>query len=201
MSNQGVFAEYRARDWTWTEDLPDGGQGGAFFAIDSLSIGNCNPGVDDQSGVMYLDSPEISLPDDVTRPILLFDHYLATEPGWDGGNLKISVNGGPWQLVPAEAFLFNPYNDAIIDVDGENTNTNPLAGEPGFSGADEGGFNGSWGQSQVDLEAVAQRGDTIRVRFAFGVDGCNGNDGWYVDNFRIEAAVATAARVQRRVRP
>ena len=200
-SNQGVFSEYRARDWAWTEDLPAGGHGGAFFAIDSLSIGNCNPGIDDQSGVMYLDSPQITLPADITRPVLLFDHYLATEPGWDGGNLKISVNGGPWQLVPAEAFLFNPYNDAIIDVDGENANTNPLAGEPGFSGADEGGFKGSWGQSQVDLVAVAQRGDTIRVRFAFGVDGCNGNDGWYVNNIRIEATAAATTSVQRRVRP
>ncbi len=200
-SNQGVYAEYDARDWTWTEDLPEGREGGAFFAVDSLVIGACNPGVNDQSGVMYLDSPEISLPADVARPVLLFDHYVATEPGWDGGNLKIKVNGGPWQLVPREAFLFNPYNDDVIDFDGENANTNPLAGEPGFTGVNQGGLKGSWGQSQVALEGIAQRGDSIRIRFAFGVDGCNGNDGWYVDNIRILGVGAIAARARGRVQP
>ena len=44
---------------------------------------------------------------------------------------------------------------------------------------------GSWGQSQVDLGAYAGAGDTIVLRFDFGTDGCNGQDGWYVDNVRV----------------
>ena len=78
--------------------MPDGGDGGAFFAIDSPELGNCQAGSNDQSGVMHLDSPAIALPL-AARPVLLFDHYVATEERVDGGNLKISVNGGAFELV------------------------------------------------------------------------------------------------------
>jgi len=204
VSNQGVYTEYVPRNWEWTDEVPEGGDGGAFFAIDSPIIGDCNPGSNDQSGVMLLESPAINLPDDLARPILLFDHYVATEPSWDGGNLKVSVNGGPYVLVPTEAFFFNPYNDRIIGFSGENENANPLAGEPAFTGMDEGRLVGSWGQSQVHLGALspaARPGDTIRIRFDFGVDGCNGNDGWYVDNIQIVAVGATTSRASRRLSP
>ena len=32
-----------------------------------------------------------------------------------------------------------------------------------------------------------QRGDTIRLRYDFGMDGCTGNDGWYVDDIKVRA--------------
>ena len=28
-------------------------------------------------------------------------------------------------------------------------------------------------------------GDTIRLRFDFGMDGCTGIDGWYVDDVKV----------------
>ena len=62
LSNHGVFPEYEPRDWEWTEDLPAGGESGAFFAIDSVLIGDCRAGSDDQSGVMNLTSPAIDIP-------------------------------------------------------------------------------------------------------------------------------------------
>jgi hypothetical protein len=181
LSNEGVFAEYESRDWVWTDNVPDGGDGGAFYAIDSPDIGNCQAGSDDQSGVMHLDSPTITLPM-ATRPILLFDHYLATEERLDGGNLKISVNGGPFELVPSESFLFNAYNDELRAA---QWNDNPLAGEEAFAGTNSTTYRGSWGQSQVDLSDHAQGGDTFVLRFDFGTDGCNGQDGWYVDDVRV----------------
>ncbi|MCU0304490.1 MAG: M4 family metallopeptidase [Thermoanaerobaculales bacterium] len=178
LSNLGVYAEYEPRDWVWTTDAPEGADGGVFYAIDSPHIGDCRPGSDDQSGVMYLDSPPIVLPS-ATRPVLRFDHYVATEERLDGGNLKISVDGGPFELVPTEAFLFNPYNDVLRQP---QWNDNPLAGEPAFVGTDATTYRGSWGQSQVDLGGLAGPGQTVVLRFAFGTDGCNGQDGWYVDN-------------------
>jgi hypothetical protein len=30
-------------------------------------------------------------------------------------------------------------------------------------------------------------GDTIRLRFDFGRDGCGGIDGWYVDDVKVRA--------------
>ena len=65
-----------------------------------------------------------------------------------------------------------------------------MAGEPAFTGADGGSFEGSWGQSQVDLLRLARPGDSIRLRFDFGVDGCTGVEGWFIDH----VAVLTGAR-------
>ena len=181
VTNVGVYSEYQARDWTWTQNLPEGGDGGAFFAVSDPNLGNCRPGSNDQSGVMYLDSPAVELPV-AARPVLVFDHYVATEASFDGGNLRVSVNGGPFELVPAEAFLFNPYNG---ELSSSTSNHNPMAGESAFHGTNATTYRGSWGQSQVDLGAFARGGDTIVVRFAFGTDGCHGMDGWYVDNVRL----------------
>jgi hypothetical protein len=190
LSNSGVYQEYTPRDWVWTSEVPEGGTGSAFFAIDSLVIGNCIPGDDDQSGVMNLESPPIVLGEAAT---LAFDHWVATEILYDGGNLRISTNGGPYQLVSGSDFLFNSYNETLETA--ANENTNPLAGEDAFTGTDGGVVSGSWGQSQVDLAAYADAGDTIRLRFDFGVDGCNGLVGWYVDNVLVCTSENGAGRV------
>ncbi len=181
LTNDGVYAEYEPRDWVWTEAVPEGGHGGAFFAIDSPEIGNCSAGSDDQSGVMHLDSPPIVLPLG-SRPIMLFDHYVATEERVDGGNIKISTNGGPFELIPSDAFLFNSYNDTLREA---QWNDNPLAGEAAFVGTNATTYRGSWGQSHVDLSGHVRAGDTIVVRFDFGTDGCGGQDGWYIDKVRV----------------
>jgi hypothetical protein len=190
VSNEGVFDEYNTnRNWQWTSSVPEGGFTGAMWAINSSFIGNCEPGDDDQSGVLYLESPVITLPSFVSEATLVFDHYVATEDGWDGANLKISVNGGPWDLIPGSAFIFNPYNSSVIDTVavGEEVveNTNPLAGEPAYTGVDQGEVFGSWGQTQIDLGVFASGGDSVRIRFDFGNDGCTGVQGWYLANFKV----------------
>ena len=46
--------------------------------------------------------------------------------------------------------------------------------------------NGSWGTSIVNLAAIGiKAGDTLRLRFDMGRDGCGGLDGWYVDNVTV----------------
>ncbi|HOC43666.1 MAG TPA: M4 family metallopeptidase [Thermoanaerobaculales bacterium] len=183
VSNQGVDPQdYIPRDWQWTADAPFGGDGGAMFATNDDFGGNCT--TNDQSAVLRLVSPQLTMPGG-GLPVLLIDHYVATEPAADGGNVKISVNGGPFELLPEEAFLFNPYNQAL---DGPPHNRNPIAGQPAFSGLNEGSFRGSWGQSQVNLARIVAPGDTFRLRFDFGVDGCTGWDGWYLDGVRVVLA-------------
>jgi len=186
VSNEGVDLEdYIPRDWAWTFDVPSGGDGGSFFATDDPMGGNCS--FNDQSGVMHLDGPPISIPDG-SLPVLVFDHYMASEPKGDGGNVRISVNGGPYELIPEDAFLFNPYNEVL---DGPDRSNNPNAGEPAFSGVNAASFlRGSWGQSQVNLAGFARPGDTIRIRFDFSFDGCSGVDGWYLDNVVVRAGDA-----------
>jgi Zn-dependent metalloprotease len=210
LTNEGVYPEYdTTRNWQVSTFLPLGRDGGGLYAIDSNFIGNCEPDNDDQSGVLMAASPTINLPASATSLYLVFDHYVATEPGWDGGNLKLSVNGGEFDLVPAAAFAFNPYNDAIIlsitdDEQNEVLNSNPLAGETAYTGADEGSVEGSWGQSQIDLESLASPGDSIRLRFDFGNDGCGGNQGWYIDSLQVVAGgqpTTSVLRPSRRVSP
>ena len=82
-----------------------------------------------------------------------------------------------FEPVPAEAYMFNG-SDACSPPRPPG-NTNPLAGQPGFTGTDGGEIVSDWGTSQIDLEAMGiQAGDTIQLQFAIGRDGCGGVNGW-----------------------
>jgi len=83
----------------------------------------------------------------------------------------------------------------VEDVGAAGGNTNPMAGEPAFTGTDGGSVNGSWGQSRIDLGAYAGAGDTLRLRFELGVDGCNGLHGWYVDNVLVCSSTVSAGQI------
>ena len=190
LTNQGVFAGWPGLNWIQATTLPGGHSGSAAFAAD-LNAGNCDGGAGDISGMMSLESPSIHIPSSQTfgPHYITFEHYVATEAGWDGGNLKISINGGAYQVVPVSAYKFNPYNTTLQTVAAGNTN--PLAGQPAFSGADGGSLLGSWGQSQINLTIMGVLpGDDIRLRYDFGMDGCSGTIGWYVDNVTVTACNA-----------
>ena len=125
-------------------------------------------------------------------PRLSFDNYIATEDGFDGGNVQLSVNGGGFAPIPAAAYTFNGPGNLATTAEG---NDNPLAGQHAFSGSDIGSPLGTWGVSQVDLAAAGVApGDTIQVRLAMGRDSCSGNDGWYVDNLSVVTCEDEAAR-------
>jgi Zn-dependent metalloprotease len=185
LTNQGVYSGWSGTNWAAKSSLPGGRAGTAAFAEDL--DGACSGGAGDRSGVMRLLSPAITLPNSETlnSPRVTFEHYVATEFGYDGGNIKVSINGGAFVLIPASAFQFNPYNTTMQPAPG---NTSPLAGQPGFSGTDGGQVHGSWGQSQIDLSRVGvKKGDTFQLRFEFGMDGCGNVDGWYVDDVKVRA--------------
>ena len=187
LTNQGVFSGWPGLDWTQATTLPADRPGSAAFAADPNG-GDCGGGDGDISGMMSLESPVIHIPNSNTLSphFVTFEHYAATEAGWDGGNLKISINGGAYALVPSAAYKFNPYNATLNTAAAGNTN--PLAGQAAFTGTDGGSLFGSWGQSQVNLTLLGVvPGDNIRLRYDFGMDGCTGNDGWYVDDVKISA--------------
>ncbi len=186
VSNQGVYSGWPGTDWVATSSLPGGHSGSAAFAED-IQGGDCQAGAGDISGVMKLTSPVIALPNaGILSPRLTFDHYIASEGGWDGGNVKISINGGAFVIVPKTAFTFNGYNSTLNTAAAGNTD--PLAGQEAFTGTDGGQPTGSWGTSQIDLTKLGVKaGDTIQLRFDFGMDGCTGIDGWYLDNFKVRA--------------
>jgi Zn-dependent metalloprotease len=180
-SHTALTADFTPRDWEVVAGLPGDRAGKAFFGID-FQGGTCAPG-GDESGVLHLVSPKITIPASVSAPRLTFDHWVGTEAGFDGGNLKISVNDGPWVLIQPADFIYNPYNTTLATA--AQGNTNPMAGERAFSGSDGGAVDGSWGRSIVNLAPYVQPKDKVKLRFDLGTDGCGGTFGWYLDDVMV----------------
>ncbi|WP_110205358.1 M4 family metallopeptidase [Nocardioides daejeonensis] len=191
--------------WTQDAEIPEGSQTFEWeseaqapshdsmtaFAPDPASYGDCVPFSGDYSSAASLISPEIVMPAEGEHPLLSFDHYVATELGYDGGLVRAKINDGDFEDVPADAFVVNGYNDTMEPAP---NNTSPLAGQEGFTGTDGGQLHGSWNTSRIDLEALgAEAGDTVQFSFVMGRDGCNGFDGWYVDD--VELTVCDVAPV------
>lgn len=173
---------FTERDWSLSSTLP-ARSGTGWFAPDSGAVATCSAETD-ESGVLHLTSPAIVLPASTVFARATFEHWVATEAGWDGANLKVSVNGGPFQLVPPSEITFNNYGFFLISA--EDGSTNPLAGQPSWTGTNPGTVNGgSWGRTHVNLGNFARAGDTVRVRWDFGTDRCDGRVGWYVDNVNV----------------
>jgi len=178
---------YGAQEIPWAAktaaDVPEGHDSAVAYAPDP-DTGSCAADAEDISSRSSLVSPEITVPDG-TSPRLSFDHYVATEAVYDGANVKVSVNGGDFAVVPVDAYLFNAPGGTLETEAGGNTS--PMAGEIAWTGTDGGVLTGSWGTSVIDLGKLAKAGDTIQVRFDMGRDGCGGLDGWYVDNVSVES--------------
>jgi len=175
-------ATFSTADWATVSGLPAGRAGSAAYVEDG-TFGDCVSDI--EAGVLFLDSPVISIPGSASSPAIAFDHYVAAEASWDGGNVKVSVNGGSFSLVSGSAFSFNGYNSSLETV--ANGNDNPLAGEASFTGTDGGETSSTWGQSQIDLKGIAGAGDDIQIRFEMGLDGCAGVDGWYIDEVNVHS--------------
>lgn len=159
-------------DWALTSDLPFLRPGTAYFVQNGGFTGA------DEAGTHTLRSPAVVLPAGTNFPVLSFDHLMQCERRWDGGLVRIIVNGGPAQVIPAEDFFYNSYNQVLL-TDFEFSN-NPYAGSPAFSG-----FGGTWGTSLAYLGNFAGPGDEIRIEFVFAKDFCCGNVGWMVDDVAV----------------
>jgi Zn-dependent metalloprotease len=187
LAGWGTAVEYanpgsNSLPWEADSTAPGGRAGGVARGV-GTGEGDCSGGVTDYSSRDSIISPVVAMPATLTSPTLTFDHYVATEFGYDGGNVKISINAGAFTPIPTAAYAFNEPNTALAPAPG---NTSPMAGEDGFTGTDGGEVTGSWGTSFVNLAAAGVKaGDQVRFRFDYGRDGCGGLDGWYVDNVKV----------------
>jgi Zn-dependent metalloprotease len=186
-SSQVVFGLHAP--WVAKSNAPGNHPGGVAYGP-APDEGQCDASPQDFSSRDSIASPAIAIPSGATQGLRLsFDHYVATEGTVDGGNVKISVNGGAFAAVPAAAYVFNKPGKLLTAAAG---NTNPMQGEAAFSGTDGGQSRGSWGTSQLDLAAAGVHpGDSIKLRLDVGRDGCGGIDGWYVDNLKITYCKST----------
>jgi Zn-dependent metalloprotease len=180
--SEGEFAGWPNYNFVLDDTLPAGRPGTAMYAK-GTGGGVCGDPNGDYSGVFSMTSPTITAGAGDTDLQLSFDHFVATEFLVDGGNVLISVNGGAFALIPQSSYTFNPPPSRLRDAPPTDQNTNPKAGQYAWSGADP--EVPAFGTTKVDLSGLVQPGDTFQLRWEFGLDGCGGNQGWYVDNIRV----------------
>lgn len=188
-SFETASATWVNRQWQQVA-APGGRPGQVAFGID-FQGGNCTSSI--QAGIIRMESPVIGIPAGTAGNLnMAFDHFVAMEDTWDGGNIKYRINGGTWTLLPATAFTANGYNNFLKPAAAENIN--PMESQPAFTGTDAGSLTGSWGQSQINLTSLGlDAGENIQFRFEVGTDGCGGIDGWYIDDIRVYSCAVTPA--------
>ncbi len=188
VSHTTTSGTFTNRDWVVAEPK-DGHVGKAAFGI-NLEGGDCTS--ISENGVLHLDSPVLNFPMGASGNVLVsFDHMIASEEMYDGGNVKYKINGGAWTLVPASAFTANPYNGTLRPSSGSD---NPLAGQAAFLGTENGTNTTTWAQSQINLTSLGiTTADQLQLRWDFGSDCGYGIKGWYVDNVRVFTCAVTPA--------
>jgi hypothetical protein len=104
---------------------------------------------------------------------LSFWHFYVTEPGYDGGILQLSTNGGGnWtQLTPSGG-----YPSSITQSGNACAALTP--GTPAFVGSTP-----AWGQRFVSLAPWA--GQSVRIAWRYGTDTAVTEEGWYVDDIAL----------------
>ncbi len=143
---------------------PEGGNAWKFGSVDGVYA--------DLADGVLLSEPFV-LEGDAT---LSFWHWMEAEestsyPGYafDGGFVELSVDGGEWtQINPVGGY---PY---LLRV----------GSGPGPYPADTPMYSGSFDWTRAEFRLVGVTG-SIQVRFRFGSDGAEAEEGWYIDDVYI----------------
>ncbi|KAB2965654.1 MAG: PQQ-binding-like beta-propeller repeat protein, partial [Thermoanaerobaculia bacterium] len=120
----------------------------------------------------------LAIPAGSTTLRLSFWHRWNFETGWDGAMLAVSLNGTNYTLVPASAFLANPYNGT----------TDNGAGYPAWTG-DQATFV----NSIVNLDAACVAagaaggcaGQSVHIGFTGYSDVSVTDNGWFLDDVTV----------------
>lgn len=188
-------------DWTVTDDLPAGAPTGAKAAYGGFVTASFY-----NEAAFFLDSPTITMPAGVDRPLLSLDHWFHFALSFGGGvnragNLKISVDGGAWQLVPQSAWVRNGYNFTVPGPWPQNNYYPPLAGERAWANLDGDRSRAAWARSIADLSQLTEPGDQVRLRFDLKHDYNHFNipaqTGWYVDDVVLYSCTDTTGPTAR----
>lgn len=108
-------------------------------------------------------------------PQLEFWTRYGIESGWDGGIVQVSTDDGQsWSTITP-----------VGGYPGTLVNTGNACGIPPGSGAYT-GTNLGWTRQQFDLASYA--GQAIRLRWRFGTDTEQVDEGWWIDDIRVTHA-------------
>jgi len=166
-SDDGGYTHDGIND-TWEWGTPDFAEGPANAHSGTKCWGTNLTGYFLNSADFSLYSVEATLPDDASS--LTFWHWYDFGPTpWDGGNIKISTDGGAnWELI---------YPDGGYPC-AELATSNPLYPEPGYAGEP-----GIWEQATFDLNAY--NGQSVIIRWHCGTTSVVEWPGWYIDDVDI----------------
>lgn len=168
--NDGNFISNAAGDWQWGAPSSGSMTANSGYKVWATRL-NAHYSNNSNS---QLDIPPIDL-NGVSQASLSFWHWYHNESSqgalWDGGNVKISVDGGSFEVITPEAGY-----DGIVD-----SYNGFIGNEYAFGGAAENG--NFWQKEYFDLTSYA--GKTVTLRFHFASDDNTTFPGWYIDDVQI----------------
>jgi len=159
-NNEGGFQPNGAWEWGTPSSGPNIAYSGTKTWATNLS-GNYS---DYANG--FLDSPLIDLGSG-TSPWLSFYHWYEIESDYDGGNVKISTDGGQtFNLITPEGGYPDPDGIDVMPSEGVFT-----------------GRSGTYTSANFDISTYA--GQQVVFRFHFASDDSVVYPGWYIDDIAI----------------
>ncbi|MDH4036226.1 MAG: S8 family serine peptidase [Candidatus Krumholzibacteria bacterium] len=160
---------YRATGAGWEHGAPSTGPGDAHSGANvwATRLADNYPG----AASITLDAPSLRVPDGATYAQLSYWQWYSIEPNYDGGNVKISNNGGAtWSiLTPVGGYPGTA-----------RAGNRGIPNEPCFTG-----YNAALWQ-RVVFDLTPYRGQTVVIRWHFGSDPSVQKAGWYIDDVRVE---------------
>jgi extracellular elastinolytic metalloproteinase len=135
---------------------------------------------DEQESTLLL-KKAITIPADAGGVRLSFFHIFNFEPGFDGGVLEISDDGGDtWQDLGSRVIV-GGYDGKVTEA-----SNNPLGNRYAWTSR---GRPGVFSQVVINLDDFA--GKKVRLRFVAGFDTATGfregYTGWFIDDIQITA--------------
>jgi subtilisin family serine protease len=164
-------------DWEWGQPTYASGPASAHSGVNLW--GTKLATTYSYSSNSKLDLPAVKVPSSHTYAFLSFWQWYAMETNWDGGNVKISTDGGAtWTILTPDIAYNGTANSANAGI----------PGEPCWTGTTTGNF---W--QKVTFNLTAYKGQTVNIRMHFGSDGSVNYAGWYVDDVLVQGGEDTAS--------
>lgn len=181
-STSFVTHSFASGDGGFTVVDTDPAPPGPFLYDAGTGVWTADGGVDGCGGPYnsQLSSPEYTVP--VAQAVTLnFNHRYSFEADrWDGGQVRLSINGGGWTNLPAENFTANGYPPGLIQGNGI------IKDQRAFHDDSPGYAAGSYISTTVLLGSF-NAGDKIKIQFAGAWDDCSKGSypSWVIKDLRL----------------
>ena len=144
-----------------------------------------------QANTTILTSPAINVTQSGVAQLTFAHRYSFEDGNWDGGQVRVSVNGGAFTAVPASAFSQNGYNGAVVD-----RSRSELHGQGSFVNNSP-NYTAGTIVSSCGL-GVLQAGDTVRIQFFASSDsntrGPNAPQ-WDLDSLQVTSYAVSSINI------